>query len=387
MQLLAGFRGSGKTTVLLELREELKRQQFVVLSADVSGYHDLTADVTAESLLVALIASIGEAAEAEHKNALLAAQTSFIKRVAALFGASIALDDTVNLKALRFQLQAGAPLPERLRTTLSDPEGPLLGAFRAFFTELAASYRGAAVVLLFDGLEKIQSSIDETAAAYRRLTDFFVRYGSSLRFDGMHAVYVVPPQSLVLAPQLENVRIVPSVRIASRRPERARDDDGYRALAAVLASRFDVDAIFGGVGSETTAEIVAASGGHLRLLQRLAADVIGAALSTSGLGDPALPIEAGFARQTIERGAILKRDAARRMRSTLEKQAKSGDAGGLAPEQLDRMAVALNQEQVLAYVSGELWYDVQPLVRPVLRETALGETALGETALRESGAT
>lgn len=364
-QFLAGDRGTGKTTVLREVAEKLTDGGFCVIPVDAAARYPLTGELTPESVLVGLVAAVGVAAEREVGDPARRALSRFGKRISEALGSPIDMSEPIDLRALRFRLEEGAPLPERVRTNLRDPEGSLARGVQEFFAGIAERLPSASTVLLIDGLEKIQASTDQSASAYRLLSDVFVRFAHVINPPALHVVYVVPPQTLVLAAsQLGTVYALPCVRLESRPPTRDRDDAGYAALAALLGARIDLDAIFGGRQSRATRALIHGSGGHLRTLLDLCREVVKEAVTLEPL--PQLPLDAAFVQGVLARGHMIRREQARRLRPLLQRVAEGADAGMLSSEGLDQLVVALDQELVGAYANGDLWYDVHPLVRSVL---------------------
>lgn len=366
-QLLAGYRGTGKTTVLLQLRKRLADQGFVVIPVDAVQYHDVTADFTFETLLVSLAAAVGDAVRSLGPD-VAAATTALTQRIRNLLGATVDLTKVVDLRGLQVALTS-VPFSEQLRTRLSEQQGLLVEAFRMFFSEVIAGLHHARPVLLVDGLEKISAAIDETAKAYRRLTGIFVNHGAELAIAGLHVVYVVPPQCRLIAPNLNGYdwNIIPCVRLASQPPHRVRDEAGIAALTEVLAQRIEIDLF----APEALRYLVESSGGHLRTLLKLAAEVVKSALVRHGAGaGDVVPIQLAQARQTIAEFATLRRDTARGMRPVLAEVARTGDGRGVDANSVDQMAVALDLEHVILCRNGDVWYDVHPLVRSVLTEVA-----------------
>ena len=367
-QLVAGDRGSGKTTVLLQLKQALTAD-FVVLSIDAADFREVSSDVTFESLLVTLVTAVGEAARGEIGDRSMNAITSFSSRLRDLLGAVVDLDKPLDLKVSRVQLRSGSPFSTRVKERLIERQGPLIELFRQYMADLVATLEGERPVLLVDGLEKISVVVDESANAYRALTGIFANHAAELAIANMHVVYVVPPQALVIAPQLTstfNVRTIPCVRISSPPPDRHPDTDGVAALTAVLAARVDLEVLFGSGDSEAVAELVLASGGHLRVLLLLAAATLQRAYAAAKSGGLSLPIPAQLARESTAEFARHRRNSAKRIHPLLEKVATNGHIIGLSKEEIDLVAIALDQEHLLAYENGDTWYDVHPLVRPIL---------------------
>lgn len=372
MQLLAGFSGTGKTTVLLQLSDELRQSGHIVLGVDLTKYVELTTEFSFEVLLVALAAGVAEAARVQIGAKVAAAATNFGRRLKEVLGSDVDLGDALDFKVLRVKLRSGAPFSDRLYSALANGQGKILQAVRDLFAELSALLNHAKPVVLVDGLEKISAPVDQTPAAYRQLTDIFVHHGREFGFDQAHLVYVVPPQCLALAPRLEHVQVIPSVRLIRRNVDSGgteSDPDGERALVAVLAKRFGVKALFGDENSLALRALVRASGGHLRTLFKIATEVVGDALSRFDAGaSNVLPILEADVNRVVSDWAALRRHTARPLTATLLEIDRRGDAAGLDRIHLDALTQCLDLEHVLTYRNGEIWYAVHPLVASLVAE-------------------
>jgi hypothetical protein len=94
-----------------------------------------------------------------------------------------------------------------------------------------------------------------------------------------HTIYTVPPYLAFLNPGVGaafdgNVHLLPSVKVQSRPPDRKPYHDGIEALTRILATRIDLDVLFGTKRRECMERIVIASGGHLRDLMTFMKDVV-----------------------------------------------------------------------------------------------------------------
>lgn len=362
-QLLLGFSGCGKTTVLKQLREQMRSKE-VVLAADVADYVQQEPKPDLEWLLTVIAVALLTSAQSELGDRSLLIQASFLKEIGQLLSSPAEIDQ-VNLAYLRINLKGGAPLASRLRQTLTNQREGVVVSFARLLERFRVESGVPRPILILDGFEKITTAVDESAAAYRALTSLFDLHHKVLRPSGLHVVYVLPPQALRIAPQLrehyDNVQLIPCVRVSGPPPERQIDLGGHAILREVLAKRLDVDALF---APEAVDVLITASGGHLRLLFRLAAEAVKAAVfALDREGPTAVPIGRDAVGSAIAEHGVLRRDAARPFAETLVAIARFGDLRGSDTAAVDRMTTALALDQVLPYRNGDVWYDVHPMLQ------------------------
>ena len=362
-QLLLGFSGCGKTTILKQLREQLRATD-VVLAADVAEYVQQEPKPDLEWLLTVIAVALLSAAQAELGDKGLSIQASFINEIKQLLDSPVEIEQ-LNLEYLKVNLKGGAPLASRLRQTLINQREGVVASFARLLEHFRVNSGVPRPILVLDGFEKITTAVDESAAAYRALTSLFDLHHKVLKTPGLHVVYVLPPQALRIAPSLrehyDNVQLIPCVRVSGPPPERKVDLGGQAILREVLAKRIDVNALF---APDAVNVLIAASGGHLRLLFRLAAEAVKAAVfAFDREGPSAVPISRAAVEAAIAEHGVLRRDAARPFAETLAAIARDGDLLGSDTSAVDRVTTALALDQVLPYRNGDVWYDVHPMLQ------------------------
>lgn len=369
-QLFAGFAGSGKTSLLLQLGGRLRELGLPVIGVDVIGPNTAPLHRSVEALLLAMAVAIGEAV-APHQppgHGTLRAWSSLLARLrAALAGVDPEIAGQLDLGWLKVHLRPDAGFHQQLVQALARRQGPVLEGFRQFLADVVASFPGARPVFLLDGLEKVHVMGPSQLEGYRTYAEIFLFHREVLALDDAHAVYVVPPQLFVAAPQLQNeydFAQLNCVRVSPPPPHRRdeRDQQGCAALVEVLRARVEgLDALLEAPAAEAMAF---ASGGHLRTLLRLAAAVLTRYFDEADV----FPLSQARVEEAIAEHGLYMRSAARMHAAALRPILSEGRVDALDETQRSGLLDALRLQLALSYRNGDVWYDVHPLARPALEE-------------------
>ena len=369
-QLFAGFRGTGKSTELGRVASRLKQQDFCVLRVAARSYHQLHRALSAEEVAVMLVAGIGEAALEQLGEKKLATVSNagvweFIRGRLLKLGleaASYKLGIDV-----REALRSGSGLAEKLRKSLGDQTDTRLREFaHDFVLEVAAAVHPRQLVVLVDELDKFTASATRVADVYQQMADLFFDHAELLNLPACHTVFTVPPylgflNQDVATKYTGRAKLLPSVKVQERPPERRTFLYGIKALEKAMASRVDLDRLFGEEREDCVSRLARASGGNPRDLYRLMLSTVTAAANRKlpvGLAEVASAIEAHSAPKTI-----LKEDA-----ELLATVRERGELADVPRGNLGRFATAMDQHLMLCYWNGGFWYDAHPLVADKLPE-------------------
>jgi hypothetical protein len=370
-QLLSGPNGSGKTTELLRLKQDLERAGFTVVLVDMLRYVSQSASIDAVEFLIALGLALGEAMldEAEEKRRGFASRfRSFLDRVkvsidvgpaklagstegfsAAIPGLSLDID-------VRKEVRSSQPFVEELRARLAFQLGELYDEVAQFCEELVAEDlerrpESKGVVLLVDSLEKLRN-----APSVRNL---FVRDSDKLHFRSLHVVYTVPPLLQFEAPGVlpfdGTVRAVPVPHVRGR--DGAPFEPGIAQMEEVVRLRVDWKQLLG--DDDLLRTVILASGGHLRDLFRILEEIIASAF---GRGVD-LPVGRGHVEDAL---ATVARDFSSITSENAECLRRVDAQGGhveWTTGEGERLAGLLDTHMLLSHLNGETWYEVHPLAR------------------------
>lgn len=368
--LFAGFRGTGKTTELSRLTRELREHGgFAVLHFSARDYHHMSDSLSVEELAVMLAAGIGEQAlEVLGDERLPAfAKEGVWNRIGAtlsgLFRES-GLELRFGPVALKPALRQGESLKADLRAALRERPNRLQEFLHGFVREVADAIHPRQLVIVVDDLEKFDARSDRVDAVYREMADLFLHSPHILKIPNCHVIYTVPPYLALINRAISNVyggrlHILPSIKVRSPPPEHVPHEAGIAALQAVIDERVDLDVLFGGEREVCMRRLILASGGNLRDLFHLVRELLEAAQ------DLGLPIAPSEVEQAIRRQAA-HRMIFRKEFELLRDVRRRGDLTDVDDEQRGGFAEAMDQQLMLCYWNGRLWYDAHPLVEAQL---------------------
>lgn len=370
-QLFSGFRGSGKTTQLLRLRNELRAEGYGVLYVNMEEYVETSVPLDHVTFLIVLVAALAEAAHGHGGDPkdTSAPLTTSSDRIATwwdgvktlMTARGDTLDFGVNLGVVNFkaELRENPAFRQRVRAALEVSLAELRKQAHGFIDGLVADIRKSnpdlvGVVALVDSIDHAdnRSSFDEIKQSVHSL---FTQYDELIRLPRMHVVYTVPPYLKFLQSRNDGVKMLTTVKVRDKdsgEPYRP----GVDALAGLVGQRGDWSRL---VGDRSSLEaLILLSGGHLRDLLRLVAEVV-------ALADE-LPVRPAVIDHAVSRVRNTLLPLADDERDWLARVAETHGPGLQKAERWDVLAGLLDRHLILGYLNGSEWYDVHPLVRDVL---------------------
>lgn len=376
VQLFSGFRGTGKSTELLRLRQRLRDQGYIVLLFDAEDYLNLSIPVDVPDFLLAVAGAVGEKAMEDGLLPDDPARFSYWQRFQG-FLKKIKLQEVsaeINTGPVKFGAKANLRSDPEFTRMLQQRMAGHLGAFvddvRGYLHDVSMELRtrhpdAPGVVLIVDSIEHIRGISANAEDVQRSIESLFAVHASKLHFRGFHTVYTVPPWLKVLFPGLSSlyepggVQVLPTLKVAGRDGARPYEP-GLEIMERVVAHRGDWSRL---LTADQLRRVCLQSGGHLRDLLRILADLVRRATT--------LPVT----DETVERTLAAARneflpiadDDAR----WLAQIAADNNVALPDVERLPTLARFLDTHLVLCYRNGEEWYNVHPLVRDeVLRKAA-----------------
>jgi len=375
-QLFAGFRGTGKSTELARLAERLREtKKFAVLEIRADVWFHMGAAPTAHELGLVIVGAMADLAAVQLKTEVFKKKSGW-QQVLEFLQDTEAKEGTLKLGVAdlkcAFRATQGA-FRAQLATLLGDKPEKLREFVHRVVVELATSLpEGQQLVVLVDGLEKFQVGPEQIATVYRQVTDLFQQQHLLLRLPRCHVVYTVPPYLEAVNVRVGEyygglVRMLPSVRVHGRQPEREPYEPGIRALLTMVGHRVDLETLFGEHWEACTRALVMASGGHVRDLLMLVRETVLAGF------DVPLPLGMTHVEQAI---AVWRTGPGGHpwplgTLQLLQQIDRDQNLTQLPDGDLSAFAQAMDQFLVLAYRNGETWYDVHPLVRQGLSGASL----------------
>lgn len=380
VQLLSGSRGTGKSTELRRLREHLRRSGYVVVLCDIEDYLNLSTRVEVSDFLLAMVSAFSDALVKEGllkahpmKESYWARFSAFIPRTTAEYseisaGAKIGLelDQTKPgdpFAVFKANLKADPTFRQKLQEKSAGHLRALINDVRNYVAECVQQIKKehgdlTEVVLLLDSMEHIRGTSVTANEVQSSVEALFAAQSDKLHIPFLHVVYTVPQYLKIRYPNLSalyepgGVQVVPAIKVQVKK-DGSECPAGIEALKRVIAVRGDWMRLLG--TPERLHSIIMSSGGHLRDLLRILAEIIRRAdrlpVSDHSIESAVNQIKNGML-------PIADDDAV-----WLARIASTNRASLAVASQLPDLARFLDTHCVLCYRNGDEWYDVHPLIR------------------------
>jgi hypothetical protein len=382
VQLLSGFRGTGKSTELRRLKQRLARDTgyFVVL-CDIEDYVNLSTPIDASDLLMALMGALSEAVAAPEILGTEVSGEGYWERLSAFLQRTrieidgLSLDAPVGVKAA---LKSDPTFKQRLQQRMAGHLGALVNDVRDYVRDLVRSLKqrygdAAELVLLVDSMEHLRGTSANAEEVHRSVETLFAGHADKLHLPNLHVVYTVPPYLKVRYANIGGLydpgglQILPAVSLKDEHGTESAAS--FDVLEVVVRERGDWQRLLG--ERPVLDRLIRHSGGHLRDLLRLLAEVVRRAEQ--------LPVRESTVAAAIHQVRneflpISNQDA-----RWLDQVARSHSCELEESDDLPDFARFLDTHMVLCYHNGHEWYDVHPLIAEVVREQVgrLGKGAEG----------
>ncbi|MEZ4406912.1 MAG: hypothetical protein R3A52_10600 [Polyangiales bacterium] len=394
-QLVSGFRGTGKSTELRRLRKVLRDSGHTVLLCDIEDYLNTGQALDPVDFLYAFVLAVsGAAVESVGDDPLregyLTRLKNFLTRTQVeapeLTAGVKATGDVGAVKAeatagLKLVLKDNPSFKERARDRWKGSLGSLAAEAHAYIRELAATLTKGSdpkrrVVIIIDSIEHIQGTLDDAAKVQASIEKMFTVHSDLLHFPGVDTVYTVHPYLKIKYANIDDffpfggLQIIPTLKVRERgdptKPGElgAPRKNALDAIARVVEQRGDWWHLLGSgdEGRERLDTLILASGGHLRDLIRLLAEIV---RRTRDL--PATPAVFDAAVNHVRNQALpIADDDA----EWLAEIARSHTTCLPSENKVPSLARFLDTHRVLCYRNGNEWFDVHPLIRAAVLEQA-----------------
>lgn len=371
VQLLSGFRGTGKSTELRRLREKLRNAGYVVVLIDMEDYINMSTRIEASDFLMAVAGAFSDALSGVDLLGFDPKREGYWTRLVSFLRRTRVEVPDVAEYGIKAALKTDPTFKQRLQGQMAGHLGSLTEDVHAFFHDAAAQIKarlpgGPELVLIVDSMEHPRGTWVNDREVQSSVVNLFDAHASRLSFPDVHVVYTVPPYLKVLSPNVGTlygtgaVQIFPAIKVVNR-DTRDSHDRGILALCSVLGARGDVDRLFGPDG--LLHRLVLASGGHLRDLLRLAAEVLRRAQSVPVTEDV---VEGAIRAIRAEMLPVADEHA-----RWLARIAETHKAELASVQRVTDLAWFLDTHVVLCFKNGEdEHYDIHPLIREHVIEQA-----------------
>ncbi|MCS7287461.1 MAG: hypothetical protein RMK30_10730 [Anaerolineae bacterium] len=350
--LFSGHRGSGKSTELLRIYSQLEGQN-PVIHINVETILDL-GDIDYHDVLLAL----GEGLAREARKLKVRAASKSIKKMQSWYeevfreqGRGIEAEISIGFPLLTARLRGGAEVRKTVREKVERRLSELLGLLNELIEKIQSKTKRPPVVLV-DGLDKVYD--------LARAVKVFRDGAGALIAPTCIIVYTVP-HVLLYDPTLGGVLMsfrgqyqLPNISPFNR--DGTRHQEGWRALEEVLTRRVEEKLL----PEETREKLIYLSGGVIRHLLTFAGEAVLRAMQQRHRTVTPEDVEEVEHRNRI----ILSPIFTRSQREILKQVASEHTY--VNSEEARNLAMNLH---ILHYVVGrEEWWDVHPLLKPMVKE-------------------
>lgn len=371
VQLLSGFRGTGKSTELRRLRKELQGKGYLVVLCDVEDYFNLSTSVDVTDFLMGVAGAFGEGLVRDGLVGQSPAHESYWTRfINFLTKTNVELEEVsgkvslgVAEVALKTALKNDPSFRQRLQQRMAGFLGLLVEDVRSYISDCVKQLKAShgaerEVVLLLDSIEHIRGTSVNANEVQASVETLFAIHADKLRFPNLHVIYTVPPYLKVRYANLGalyepgGVQVLPAIKV--KNPENQSPvKRGLDALARVLEARGDWRRLLGNERAKLD-RVSMVSGGHLRDFLRLIAEILRRA---DQLPVAEITVEAAINQIKMEFLPIADADA-----EWLALIAETHEVVLKDTADLPVLARFLDTHLALCYRNGNEWFDVHPLI-------------------------
>ena len=376
--LFTGQRGSGKSTELLRLKYELEcntDEPCKVYYLDMEQWLNTSRELDFGAFMLAMVAAWVEQAQPEKT------ERTWPQRFSEFLTQTKISVDKLNLGAdvagVKTSVSLALQTDDSFLTQLSDQvkanRNTFVTALHGFVSEFSRELcpDGEKCVLLIDSLEKLTGVADKAEQVYESVLSVFSQQSEALKLPLVHVVYSIAPYVLNQNRQLPTLLggavavQLPSVHVFKRNSY--EPDAGVGQIMQLLEKRCpDWREFF---DEPDVRQFAQDSGGDLRDFLR------GLQVCLTGL-NPSHPRANGsdwaYARSQIKPNTAIDLEHMRWM-ARIDATHGAELEKPITPLILERY---LSTKHVLAYLNGDTWYGLHPLIRDeVLARTALKPTA------------
>jgi hypothetical protein len=369
-QVLAGHKGSGKSTELFRLKKQLESGDRPLFVVYVAADEDVDRnDIDFPDVLIAIVRQVARQLR-EHAEIVLGPGyfARRMERLKHLLTSEInfeSFDLDAGLVKLSGQIKGSPDARREIRKILEPDTSNLLAAanevIRQGASELAKQGK-AGLVVLMDDLDKMVVR-ERDDSGYTTDAYLFVNRAAQLTAFDCHIVYTLP-LSLAYSHHEQTIKssygghlpVVPMTRVAAKPPQSGPDALGVSKFREIITRRLkEVGAKETDVFADETAcdKLIALSGGQPMELMTLVREAIIA---------HDLPIDS----ESLERIRVAgQREYARFLRADhwpIVEQIRRGGNFARTTQNEPAFRELLDSRAILQYVNDEEWYGLNPMV-------------------------
>lgn len=383
--LFSGLRGSGKTTELNRLIEELRDQdQVAAYYCDVSDYLNLNdPQLSLPDLLMTVLAGLADAVRRAFGADCLGNENSIWSRISRTLHSDVTFKPKLKAGTPGASIEIEAALKENpdFRSKLNQfacDSSAFYDEASRFAAEVVALIQEKSqcdkVVLVVDSLERLSAPTGEEFKLFDSLKAVFFNEPARLRFPGLSIIYTAPPYLETVLPNvrsgfnsslsISNFKVIQRSENRETPGECSKAAEGIRRMVEIIGHRFTR---WEEVLTRQVLEHLAwMSGGNVRRYFSLIQNVA----SKAALAQVVLPIadaDSSVIRDALSQEAQPLQWLTAPDRKWLKffKDNSRNPVSEIEDIQKDLPSIIrlFDHSLVLDYQNGSLWYQVPPLVR------------------------
>ncbi|MEA1951113.1 MAG: AAA family ATPase [Planctomycetota bacterium] len=368
-QILAGHRGSGKTSELLRLKCVLEKQHKLFVVFCRADKHIERNDVDFPDVLMAVIKDL--AAQLKDRVGIELKPGYFkelLPRVKKYLGSEVSLENIgleVGIGKISLAMKSSPTARDEIRKLLEPDTSNLIQAANDVISQarLELSKKDhAGLVIIVDDLDKMVHRRHQTAECSTSQY-LFVNREAQMRGFNCHLAYTTPLalaysscEQMLVNLYGNDIPVVPMIRIGNKPPDDNRYEEGYRKLRKMIRSRLEEagttpEVVF--ESKEIKNLLIKLSGGQPRELMILVREAIvknGLPIKNDGVKRAKFSVLRSYERTLLPKH-----------REIIEVVRQTGELPRTADND-ETIRQLLDNRAVLQYRNDKEWYNVNPLV-------------------------
>jgi hypothetical protein len=374
-----GMRGAGKSTELRRLKRDLEDDGYVVFYADMVEYLALNAPVEIGDFLLVVLSALAHGVQEDSRFGADLTKQGAVERLGKFLSTEVKLEGIdwgvgfLDQKAgFKFKIKENLDFKKELQKKSSGVIDGLVRASREFVDGLVTYVRSkttpnTGVVLIVDSMERLNGIGEEAKKVFDSVENLFGSHRDKLQFSTLSVIYSVPPYiSAVVQSGMGNLIYSLSVPHVFEKPHPGRHGDEHRAgvdrVVDVIARRFprwrDLFA------EPQLRRLIRNTGGDLRELFLLLREAL-------NLVDPEDDDQFPIPEATIIQAEKLRANQFGLIPEDdlqwLIRVVETHDHGLPSLKDLGTFARLLDGKLIYQYRNGETWYDIHPLLWPMVQ--------------------
>jgi hypothetical protein len=263
IRLFSGFRGSGKTTELLRLRDALKRQGYFVLYADALDYVNAAEPIDISDLLMVMAGAFSDTLQS-HADIDIGRE-NYWNRLWDFLRTEVSIrEGTVKVEAatpgqallggiktgldLKFELKSASAFRNALQGVLANKLNELKRNVDSFFEFGVKKIKktlgeDTQVVFIFDQLEQLRGTLQTEREVIQSVERIFSTHVDLLRIPYIHAVFTVPPWLKFVLPGTVQVTLLSTVHLWNNDRKRTRCEPAWDVFQSLISRRLGADGL------------------------------------------------------------------------------------------------------------------------------------------------